>query len=151
MTSDDTEDDASFKLMQQIFDKYTSHFFNVAQSELHKPAGMVLPKLPIYHPYHPFNKTVGDYALQVPLAMTLLDTKFVPHSLMDIISTLDVHAVPYFVAQTLPYEDDTEVIPRYQYALFPDAKSEMKGFESTYAQGIIYEKNIYLQQFLPHQ
>jgi hypothetical protein len=142
-TSDDTSDDASFEVMPQIFDKYISHFFNVAQSELHKPAGMVLPKWPIYHPYHPFNKTDGDDILQVPLAMTLPDTKYVPRPLLDIISTLDVQVVPYFVAQTLPYEDDTEVIPRYQYALFPDAKSEMKGFESIYAQCIIYEEDLF--------
>ena len=118
MSADD--DVSSFTIIPQLFDSYTTKFFNATQSELLKPAGMVIPKLPMYHLYHPFKKTVNDGILQVPVAMILPDTALVPKPLMDIISAInvDVPIVPFFLAQTLPYQDDTEVIPRYQYALF---------------------------------
>jgi hypothetical protein len=141
----------SFTIQPQIFEKYTTRFFNVGPSELHKPAGMIIPKLPIYHPYHPFKNTLGDDIFQVPLAMILpnAELKLVPSKLMNCLSKIDIAipVVPYFVAQTLPYDVDTEVIPRYQYALFPDAKGEMKGFESIHAQSIVYERDEEIASF----
>jgi hypothetical protein len=143
----------SFTLMPQIMEKYESRFLEVQQSELHKPAGMVIPKLPMYHPYHPFRKTTRDDILQVPLAMILPNTELVPRKLMDYVkqNNIKIPIVPYCLAQTLPYEDDTEVIPRYQYAFFPDAEGEMKGFEAIYAQSIIYEKDTVFARFMPTQ
>ena len=47
--------------------------------------------------------------------------------------------IPYFIVQTLPYKSDTEVICRYQYALFPNATSEMSGHESIWTQSYIYD------------
>lgn len=150
-STQNNNDDNEFIIQSQLLDKYKTRFFNTNPSELHYPAGMVIPKLPMYHPYHPFKRTFGDDVLQVPLAMILPDLKLVPKSLLDIISTINVSIpiISYFVAQTLPYEDDTEVIPRYQYAIFQNAKGEMKGFESMYAQSIIYEGDNLFGEFLP--
>lgn len=140
-----------FTIQSQLMEKYKTQFFNINPSELHYPAGMVIPKLPMYHPYHPFKRTVGDDVLQVPLAMILPDLELVPKPLLDIISIIKVNVpiMSYFVAQTLPYEDNAEVIPRYQYAIFQNAKGEMEGFESMYAQSIIYEGDNLFGEFLP--
>ncbi|KAL3772799.1 hypothetical protein ACHAW5_009331 [Stephanodiscus triporus] len=130
-------------LIPQIIDGYETRFLGVLQSELYKPAGMILPKLPIYHPYHPFkNVTHGDNILQVPLAIILPNTDQVPRQLLEHIAKRNIAPLtPYFIAQTLPYESETEVICRYQYALFPEAKCEMKGQQSMWAQSIIYERD----------
>lgn len=137
---DDALSDESFDLMPQIIDGYETRFWRVVQSELYKPTGMILPKLPIYHPYNPFkNVTHEDNILQVPLAIVLLNTDLVPRQLLEHIATRNIEPVPYFIAQTLPYESTTEVICRYQYALFPEARCEMRGHQSMWAQSIIYE------------
>lgn len=140
----------SLALMPQILDKYETRFLRVEQSELYQPAGMVMPKLPMYHPYHPFKHvTKEDGILQVPLAM-IIDGEgdgfrdLVPVPLREHINKKDIGETPiiqYFIAQTLPYNNGTEVICRYQYALFPHAKGEMKGHEAIWAQSIIYEKD----------
>jgi len=148
--NDDADDDTLsdlieiFALMPHIIDKYETRFFGAQQSELYKPAGIVIPKLPMYHPYHPFkNVTNGDDILQVPLAIVLSNTDLVPLPLLELITKCNTKAyiTPYLIAQTLPYDPETEVICRYQYALFQEAKSEMKGHQSIWAQSIIYEKN----------
>ncbi len=133
----------SFDLMPQIIDGYETRFWGVVQSELNKPTGMIVPKLPIYHPYHPFkNVTHGDNILQVPLAIVLPNTDLVPGQLLEHIAKRNIPLVtPYFIAQTLPYKSETEVICRYQYALFPEARCEMRGHQSMWAQCIIYERD----------
>ena len=140
-SSSETDVIQSFSTIPQIMEKYETKFCGVDQSELYKPAGMVLPKLPMYHPYHPFKNVKGDDILQVPLAMILPNTDLVPPPLLKHIANIDVEGItPYFVAQTLPYDPETEVICRYQYALFPDAKSEMKGHDSIHSQSFIYDE-----------
>jgi hypothetical protein len=131
--------DLPFALMPQIIDKYETRFWGVEQSELHKQIGMVIPKLPLYHPYHPY--PTGDDILQVPLAIILSNTDLVPDPLLKLITERKFGAppTPYFLAQTLPYESETEIICRYQYCLFPDAKSEMSGHQSVWAQSVIYD------------
>lgn len=139
----------SFALMPQIIDKYETRFLGVQQSELYKPAGMVIPKLPMYHPYHPFKYTNnGDDILQVPLAIILPNTDMVPLPLLEHVtkSGIDPPLTPYFIAQTLPYSPETEVICRYQYALFQEAECEMKGNQSIWTQSIIYEKKNMIAQ-----
>ncbi len=142
---DDTTSDCiqPFALMPQIIDGYETRFWGVLQSELYKPTGMIMPKLPIYHPYNPFkNVTYGDHILQVPLAIVLPNTDFVPQQLLELISKkISAPVTPYFIAQTLPYLSETEVICRYQYALFPEAKCEMMGYQSMWAQSIIFERD----------
>ncbi len=137
-----------FALIPQIIDKYETRFWGVEQSELYKPTGIVIPKLPMYHPYHPFNNAThdvdgDDMMLQVPLAFVLPDLDLVPHPLMKFIKerNIDDLITPYFIIQTLPYDTETEVICRYQYCLFPDAKSEMMGHQSIWAQSIVYEQD----------
>jgi len=139
--------DAPLALMPQIIDKYETRFWGVQQSELYKPAGMIIPKLPMYHPYHPFKNVThdhddgDDYILQVPLAIILPNADLVPQPLLKFITekNIDTTLTPYFIAQTLPYESETEVICRYQYCLFPDATSEMMRHQTIWAQSIIYE------------
>jgi hypothetical protein len=130
----------SSTLMPQIIDGYETRFCGVLQSDLYKPTGMIMPKLPIYHPYHPFKN--GDCILQVPLAIVLPNTDLVPRQVLELIANKSIAPVtPYFIAQTLPYESETEVMCRYQYALFPKAKCEMIGHESMWAQSIIFERD----------
>ena len=124
---------------QQLIDKYETRFYNCEQSDLYKPSGMVIPKLPMYHPYHPFRNTIeDDDILQVPLAIILPNIDLVPQPLLKLIANTNVKITPYFIVQTLPYKPDTQVICRYQYALFPNATSEMSGHESIWAQSYIY-------------
>ncbi|KAL7539836.1 hypothetical protein ACHAXR_009653 [Thalassiosira sp. AJA248-18] len=132
----------SLTLMPQIIEKYETRFLRVEQSELYKPTGMVMPKLPMYHPYHPFKNNSNDDILQVPLAMILRNADLAPPPLVEYIkkNNIDVPTI-FFIAQTLPYGSDTEVICRYQYALFPEAKGEMKGHQSIWAQSVVYEKD----------
>ena len=138
-----------FALIPQLIDKYETRFWEVEQSELYKPAGIVIPKLPMYHPYHPFRNTShdvdegDDMMLQVPLAFVLPSFDLVPTPLLNFIKERNIDGLitPYFTAQTLPYDPDTEVICRYQYCLFPDAKSEMMGNQSIWAQSIVYEQD----------
>lgn len=141
----------SFALMPQIMDKYETRFVGVQQSELCKPSGMVIPKLPIYHPYHPFRNVTSDDILQVPLAILLPNTNLVPTQLLELITKKHIDVTPYFVVQTLPYNLDTDVICRYQYALFPDAKSEMKGHESIFAQStvLLYGQQLEKEKKIP--
>ena len=91
----------SFSLMPQIMDKYETRFLRVEQSELYKPAGMIIPKLPMYHPYHPFkNVTNGDDILQVLLAIILPNTDLVPLPLLEHITknNMDDQIItPYFL------------------------------------------------------
>ena len=143
--SNDDEDISSLTesfaalMPQQLIDKYETRFYNCEQSALYKPSGMVIPKLPIYHPYHPFRNTIGDDdILQVPLAVILPNTDLIPQPLLKLIANTNNKIIPYFIVQTLPYKSDTEVICRYQYALFPNATSEMSGHESIWAQSFIY-------------
>lgn len=100
-------DENEFIIQSQLMDKYKTQFFN---------AGTVIPKLPMYHPYHLFKRTLGDDVLEVPLAMILPDLELVPKPLLGIISTIKAHVpiISFFVAQTLPYEVDIKVIPKYQ-------------------------------------
>ena len=135
-----------FALIPQIIDKYETRFRGVQQSELYKPTGLIIPKLPMYHPYHPFKNVTHDLdgtdmMLQVPLAMILPNTDLVPRPLLKFITGRNINATitPYFLAQTLPYDSETEVICRYQYCLFPDATSEMIGHQSIWAQSFIYK------------
>lgn len=144
----------SFALMPQLMDKYESRFFGVNQSDLYRPAGMVVPKLPMYHPYHPFRRTNDiDDILQVPLAMILPNNDLAPQSLLDLITigNIKVPVTPYFIAQTLPYQPETEVICRYQYGLFPEAKGEMKGNQAIWAQSFLYGKDNDVSQIPPTQ
>mmetsp|Transcript_25699 Transcript_25699/g.53676 ORF Transcript_25699/g.53676 Transcript_25699/m.53676 type:complete len:298 (-) Transcript_25699:190-1083(-) len=150
--------DSFAKIMPQVMDKYETRFSNVEQSELYKPAGMILPKLPMYHPYHPFgNVTNGDDILQVPLAMILRDSTTdcwgpllqPPPQLREQCKQFDGGITFYFIAQTLPYNPETSVICRYQYSLFPKAESEMNGHESIWAQSFVYEKNSYEESCYP--
>jgi len=146
-----------FTIFPQVIDGYETRFgVGVHPSELYQPTGMVLPKLPIYHPYHPLNDCSTnaeneDVILQVPLAMTLpsfddLHSSLVPpRELLDFIAkrNKDVNytSTPttyYIIVQTLPYTSQTRIICRYQYALFPQAKAQMKGKESIWTQSIIY-------------
>lgn len=131
----------SLALIPQLMEKYETRFYNISQSELYKPAGMVIPKLPMYHPYHPFRKTTNDDILQVPFAMVLPNNEFIPNSLKEKVAKYDINVpiTTYIIVQTLPYEVETEVICRYQYAMFPQAKGEMKGHESIWSQSIIYD------------
>lgn len=132
----------TFSLVPQIMDKYETRFWGVQQSELYKPAGLVVPSFPIYHPYHPFSgATEDDTLLQVPLAMSFLNFADVsPQQLLEQISEIDSSIIqPFFVVQTLPYLPGTPIIARYQYGLFPDGKCEMKGFEAMWAQSFIYD------------
>ena len=78
---------------QQLIDKYETRFYNnCQQSELYKPSGMVIPKLPMYHPYHPFRNTIGDDdILQVPLAAILPDTNLVPQPLLKLIANTNTN------------------------------------------------------------
>ena len=143
--SNDDEDISSLTesfaalMPQQLIDKYETRFYNCEQSALYKPSGMVIPKLPMYHPYHPFRNTAGDDILQVPLAVILPNTDLVPQPLLKLIANTNNKIIPYFIVQTLPYKPDTEIICRYQYALFPNATSEMSGHESIWAQSYIYD------------
>jgi len=96
----------------------------------------------MYHPYHPFRNIIGDDdILQVPLAVILPNTDLVPQPLLKLIANTNTNnkIIPYFIVQTLPYKPDTQVICRYQYALFPNATSEMSGYESIWAQSFIYK------------
>ena len=143
---------------QQLIDKYETRFYNnCQQSALYKPSGMVIPKLPMYHPYHPFRNTLGDDdILQVPLAVILPNTDLIPQPLLKLIANTNNKIIPYFIVQTLPYKSDTEVICRYQYALFPNATSEMSGHESIWAQSYIYnaankDKEEIMKQIEPTQ
>ncbi|KAL9185175.1 hypothetical protein ACHAXT_002952 [Thalassiosira profunda] len=121
---DDADEDevtdliASFALMPQLLDKYETRFWGVTQSELYKPAGAVIPALPVYHPYHPFrNVTNGDDILQVPLAMIVPSIDWFDSVPPPLLERIAKHAAPityFLVAQTLPYEDGTQVICRYQ-------------------------------------
>ena len=171
-----------FTIIPQVFDGYETRFgVGVQPSELYQPTGMVLPKLPMYHPYHPLNNNSlihKEDILQVPLAMIISSSApnnndkdaedcdhqppllVPPRKLLDLIakrrssssrrrnnniiignnngnhgSSPDSY---FIIVQTLPYRPDTQVICRYQYALFPNAKSQMKGHESLWAQSIIY-------------
>jgi len=145
---------------QQLIDKYETRFYNnCKQSNLYKPSGMVIPKLPMYHPYHPFRNTIGDDdILQAPLAVILPNTDLVPQPLLKLIANTNTKnkIIPYFIVQTLPYKPVTEIICRYQYALFPNATSEMSGHESIWAQSYIYnaankEKEEIIKQIEPTQ
>ena len=50
-----------FTIIPQVIDGYETRFgVGVHPSELHQPTGMVLPKLPIYHPYHPLNDCITN-------------------------------------------------------------------------------------------
>jgi len=148
-TKDTNDDDISnltesfaTLMPQQLIDKYETRFYNCQQSDLYKPSGMVIPKLPMYHPYHPFRNIIGDDdILQVPLAVILPNTDLVPQPLLKLIANTNTNnkIIPYFIVQTLPYKPDTQVICRYQYALFPNATSEMSGYESIWAQSFIYK------------
>lgn len=131
----------SLALIPSILDKYETRFLGVEQSQLYKPAGAIVPKLPMYHPYHPFRRVTNDDILQVPLAVLLPNTKLVPRALLERAEELKIDGVPtaaYYVAQTLPYEPETEVICRHQYCLFPDAECEMRGHRSIWARSAIY-------------
>lgn len=146
-----------FALIPQIIDKYETRFWGVQQSELYKPTGMIIPRLPIFHPYHPFKNVTHDLVdgddlmLQVPLAIALPNTELVPHPLLEIISEKNIDGIitPYFIGQTLPYDPDTEVICRYQYCLFQDATSEMMGHQSIWAQSVIYVQDRELVRIPP--
>jgi hypothetical protein len=147
-----------FTIIPQVLDGYKTRFgAGVHPSELYQPTGMVLPKLPMYHPYHPLNNCIAnaeneDVILQVPLAMILpsvddLHPLVPPQELLDFIakrnrnmniSSSTIPTTYYIIVQTLPYTPNTQILCRYQYALFPNAKCQMKGYESIWAQSIIY-------------
>mmetsp|Transcript_17851 Transcript_17851/g.37286 ORF Transcript_17851/g.37286 Transcript_17851/m.37286 type:complete len:265 (+) Transcript_17851:83-877(+) len=141
-TKDDDATQETFAILPQIMEDYETRFWRVEQSELYKPAGVIAPKLPLYHPYHPFTNVTNGYDLpQVPLA-TKFDnyTDVAPHHLLDMVSAINPTEVQtFFVVQSLPYLPGIPVIARYQYGVFPDAKSEMKGFQSIWAQGIVFD------------
>lgn len=147
-----------FTIIPQVIDGETRFGVGVHPSELYQPTGMVLPKLPIYHPYHPLNNCITnaeneDIILQVPLAMILpsfddlhSSSLVPPRELLDFIAKQNknvnyytsTQTTYYIIVQTLPYTPQTRIICRYQYALFPQAKSQMKGKESIWTQSIIY-------------
>ena len=145
-----------FTIIPQVIDGYETRFgVGVHPSELYQPTGMVLPKLPIYHPYHPLNDCITnaeneDVILQVPLAVTLpsfddLHSLVPPRELLDFIakrnkdvSYTSTPTTYYIIVQTLPYTPQTRIICRYQYALFPQAMAQMKGKESIWTQSIIH-------------
>lgn len=137
-------DESSFHLIPQLIDKYETRCWRVNQSNLYQPAGLTMPKLPVYHPYHPFRSVANDdELLQIPLAMQLKgveDLGAIPRPLLDLLPDINVPAIPFFLVQTLPYKNGTEVIARYQYALFPNAESSMQGFQSIWAQGILFDE-----------
>lgn len=146
-----------FTIIPQVIDGYETRFgVGAHPSELYQPTGMVLPKLPIYHPYHPLNNCITnaeneDVIFQVPLAMILpsfndLHSLVPPRELLDFIAkrnknvnyTTSTPTTHYIIVQTLPYTPQTRIICRYQYAFFPQAKAQMKGKESIWTQSIIY-------------
>ncbi len=141
-TKDEDAKKETFVILPQIMEEYETRFWRVEQSELYKSAGMIAPKLPLYHPYHPFtNETKGYDLPQVPLAMEFENyVDLAPRHITEIVSKIDPTMVQtYLAVQSLPYMPGTPVIARYQYGLFPEGKSEMKGFESIWAQGIVYD------------
>jgi hypothetical protein len=148
-------DNIFFTIIPQVLDGYKTRFgAGVHPSELYQPTGMIIPKLPMYHPYYPLNNCITnadneDVILQVPLAMILpsvddLQPLVPPQELRDFIAkrNRDISSTTpttyYIIVQTLPYTPNTQIICRYQYALFPNAKCQMKGHESIWAQSRIY-------------
>ena len=133
--------DEPFTLMPQLLGGYQTLFWGVDQSDLYHPTGMVAPQYPLYHPYHPFlNVTKKDEIPQVPIAMPLLNyERMAPLALLKLLPEIKSHIIPFFVVQSLPYGEQTSVIARYQYGLFPDGKRMMRGTQAIFAQGIVYE------------
>ena len=97
--------EACVALRKQRHDKYETRFYNCEQSALYKPSGMVIPKLPMYHPYHPFRNTIeDDDILQVPLAVILPNTDLVPQPLLKLIANTNTNnqSRSTLVAYTIP-------------------------------------------------